>query len=41
MNLSNKDSGVPTVREWWQKLADGNFPQWVEIEGSGCGAEIA
>ena len=32
MNLANKDRGIPPVREWWQKLADGNFPQFVEIE---------
>ena len=32
MNLANKNNGVPPVRDWWQRLADGNFPEWVEIE---------
>ena len=26
----------PDVMAWWQKLADGQFPEWLEIEGEGA-----
>lgn len=31
MNLITGDRCAPAVRDWWKKLANGNFPQWVEI----------
>ena len=31
VRLAEKDAAAPSVRDWWQRLADGNFPEWVEI----------
>ena len=32
MNLATTDRCASSVRDWWRRLANGDFPRWVEID---------